>query len=221
MGKGAPKKDGKKPIKKSPRKIALKPSGKATARFTIRSLQTKVPELIVSYGSRASDESIAAFVKPMTDKYAQDVESGGSAPHDFNINYICSRRSSCGGNIPRKVSMDSPYEWEAFITIIDEGSVNAAAVGENLAEQLSMLKSEKYESHGFQFRSSDENDVGKPLNHYLLDWDCVVLLRNIYSEATKDELMEDEDIMTQFFGSQGCGKDVLNNISQLKWDSIF
>lgn len=229
MARNATKKDdGKKgpsPIKKSVRKIPIKPSGKAAVRFIIRSIQTLVPEIIVSYCSRVSDESIGAFIKPMTDKYAEDVEAGGSAPHDFNVQYICSRRAIGAGNVPKKVSMDQPYEWEALITIIDEGSMTANAVGENLAEQFSAFKSEKYETQGFKFVSPNESDVGlpqgQPLNYYLLDWDCVVLLRNIYSETTKEDLMDNEEIMNQFFGSIDGGEAVLSNVSQMKWESIF
>lgn len=213
------KKGGASP-KKVIRKVALKPSAKSVARFAIKSFQTKCPEVVVSVCSRMSDHNVAAFIKPMVDSYARDIEVGGPTPSSFDVQYICSRKGS-SGNTARKVSPDANYEWEALITLVDDEAVTAKDVGENLAEKFSSFESEKYESQGFQYVAPSEAECGKPLNHYLLDWDCVVLLRHVYSEASKYDLLNDIDIIEMFFGSKSVGEQVLMNISDFKWNSIL
>ncbi len=47
------------------------------------------------------------------------------------------------------------------------------------------------------------------------------LLRIIYSESSKDEILNDNDILEAFFSTVEHGKKVLNDFSDLKWDLIL
>lgn len=207
-------------VKTSVRKIALKPSTRSGARFGVVSIQTKVPEIVVSFASKTADENIGAFLKPIVDQYTNDVANGGPSPEMFNVQYICPRRSG-ESNKAKKISPELSYDWEALVTINDDEDVSAPDIGENLAERFSIFESEKYEAQKFVFKLPDEDEIEKPLNHYLLDWDCVVLLRTVYSNEPKEVLAEDEDVMTNFFGSPEIGAKVLKNVSNFKWESIF
>ncbi len=215
------KKVGKPSVTKtSVRKIALKPSTRSGARFGVVSIQTKVPEIVVSYASKVADENVGAFLKPIVDQYTNDVANGGPSPELFNVQYICPRRSG-ESNQAKKISPDLSYEWEALVTVNDDEDVSAPDIGENLAERFSSFQSDKYEAQKFVFKFPNEDEIEKPLNHYLLDYDCVVLLRTVYSDQTKEVLAEDEAIMTNFFGSHEAGARVLKNVSHYKWESIF
>lgn len=199
----------------------MKPSTRSGARFGVVSVQTKVPEIVVSYASKMADENVGAFLKPIVDQYTNDVANGGPSPELFNVQYICPRRAPGGANQAKKISPELSYEWEALVTINDDSDVSAPDIGENLAERFSGFESDKYEAQKFAFKLPNEDDVEKPLNHFLLDWDCVVLLRTVYSEETKEVLAEDEDVMTNFFGSGEAGAKILKNVSDFKWESIF
>ena len=50
---------------------------------------------------------------------------------------------------------------------------------------------------------------------------CSRLLRIIYSESTKEELMDNDEILESFFTTADHGKNVLANYSELKWDLIL
>jgi len=67
------------------------------------------------------------------------------------------------------------------------------------------------------YRKGDEHF---PLNKFLLDDDCVYVLKRCYCNHTKDELMHDHDIMINFFGSNETGKKVLGGMSEGEWNSM-
>ena len=71
----------------------------------------------------------------------------------------------------------------------------------------------------FVFRNTNYLSNEKvPLNKFLLDDDCTFVLGRCYSNNSKEELMEDEDIMTDFFGSPQKGKEILTHITKSEWD---
>jgi hypothetical protein len=59
-----------------------------------------------------------------------------------------------------------------------------------------------------------------PLNKFLLDDDCVYVLKRCYFNYSKDELIQDEEVMVNFFGSAEKGKEILINVSNAEWDSM-
>ena len=207
-------------LQKSIRKTAFKPCGRTSARFVVKSIQTKVPEIIVTYCYRSSDEGTGAYLKPMIDAYANDVSSGGPIPQLFNIQYVSMRRAGAV-NVAKKVSNDSNYEWECLVTVNDDEDVSPLDIAENLANRFSSFKAENYESQSFRAETATSEEEDMPVNAYLLDWDACVLLRMIYSDSSKEQLMSDDDIMEMFFGSPDAGRSILNAVSTLKWNSVF
>lgn len=217
-----PPKKKTKVVQKCIRKTALKPRGRSAARFVVKSIQTNVPDVIVSYCYRASDDHIAAFMKPLIDAFSFDIDNNGSIPELWNVQIISNRRAG-EMNVPMKANptSDSNYPWEVFVTINSDDDVTAIDIAENLATRFSDFKADNYESVAFRAEGATQTETNKPLNDYLLDYDVIVLLRMIYSTATKEELMEDEEIMKNFFGSAENGRSVLSGVSAFKWDGIF
>ena len=61
----------------------------------------------------------------------------------------------------------------------------------------------------------------KPLNYYLMDKDCVAMLKKMYggnNGSTKQDLMEYGDLFTNFFGREKKGKEVLEAVDNYIWD---
>ena len=71
----------------------------------------------------------------------------------------------------------------------------------------------------FQGRKGDEKSA-EPLNKYLLDDDCVYILKRCYYESTKEDLLEDDEVMVNFFGSSEKGQEILGTVSQTQWDEM-
>lgn len=208
-------------LKKCIRKTAVKPRNRSNGRFLVKSIETLCPDIVVTFCCRSSDENHGAYVKPMVDAYAADIDNGGPTPELFNVHYVTSRRA-VDKNVARKISAESgKYDWDLFVTINDDCDVSAVDIGENIAERFSNFSAENYESQTFKFEGANESEAKLPVNAYMLDWDTVVLLRKIYSDSTKEELMHDEEVMEMFFGSVASGRAILKQVSPLKWNSIF
>ena len=63
-------------------------------------------------------------------------------------------------------------------------------------------------------------DESKPLNHFLLNAAATKCLRCIYSDVSKEELMNSPDIMVDFFGTHDKGKMILNTINDEQWVAL-
>ena len=217
----ASKKKSGKSVQKCIRKLPFKPRGKSGARFVVKSIQSSVPEVIVSYCYRSSDPNSAAFVKPLIDGYCADIDTNGCLSDQWNVHYVSSRRA-LEGNVSMKANSDSSYDWDCFVSIVTESGVGANDISENLANRFSEFKAENFDSAMFRAHDeSDDNEDPPALNTLLMDYDVVFVLRLIYSNATKEEIMMDEEILKIFFGSVLEGKRVLNNFSKFKWESMF
>ena len=85
-----------------------------------------------------------------------------------------------------------------------------------------MYASQKLKGIPFVLRDINYLQEGKPspLNKFLLDDDCAYVLKRCYCNYSKDELIQDEEVMTNFFGSAKKGKEILTNMSGAEWDSM-
>ena len=56
--------------------------------------------------------------------------------------------------------------------------------------------------------------------HYLLDRDVAAILKRSYSEANKDDIAANDDVMESFFGSAESGRAALDMISEDEWEMM-
>jgi hypothetical protein len=59
----------------------------------------------------------------------------------------------------------------------------------------------------------------KPVYHYLLTKDCINLIKKIYGTGgiTKEDVMNDDMILTNFFGSVEKGRSKLDMLTETQW----
>lgn len=50
--------------------------------------------------------------------------------------------------------------------------------------------------------------------------DCAYILKKCYQDNTKKELMENEEVMRNFFGSAQEGKKTLESLGENVWESM-
>lgn len=60
----------------------------------------------------------------------------------------------------------------------------------------------------------------KHLSHYLLNEDAAKVLRLIYADSSKDDLMADDDIMQDFYGSAKDGSAYLAGLDDETWENF-
>ncbi len=73
------------------------------------------------------------------------------------------------------------------------------------------------------FRKVHYADEPKSLNYYLVDKDCVAMLKRMYGGddgSTKQDLIEYGDLLPNFFGCEEKCKEVLQAVDNYTWDML-
>jgi len=122
------------------------------------------------------------------------------------------------------VKKSKNYDWYLQVVMLEEGQTLEQA-GHKIAKAFTKFTkdqkmSQMKDGDVYTFNAALTKDP-KPLNHYMLDEDTAKVLKTLYAEYTKGELMEDEDIMTTFFGGVGAGKDVLDSMDEDEWEDLL
>lgn len=91
------------------------------------------------------------------------------------------------------------YPWIVAVVMLEEGK-SLEQAGRKLARGFNRFAKDQKMSRMntadvYAFRSAFSDDP-KPMNHFLLDEDCAKILATLYVDYSKDDLMEDEEIMT-------------------------
>ena len=102
---------------------------------------------------------------------------------------------------------------------------NHAEIGTKIAKGFTKFcLDEKHNHHEkFVFRKVQYADEPKSLNYYLMDNDCVAMLKRMYGcddVSTKQDLMEYGDLHTSFFGCEEKGKEVMKAVDGYTWDML-
>ena len=216
----------KTPNKASTSTIAKKYS-KSTPRPKIRggnivdSYQTEVEEIIVHVFTR-SDKPYASFVSPMKKKLEADPGISSS----WNIHEWFSRRNNAqlDDNKAMTSHPNTDYLWDVAVTYkwLLEKDVGARTIGKNLADVFTEFSKDSDEIRGSQPYTFHKAITAnpKPLNYYLLDEDVAKIMRMIYEGTAKELLMEDNDILGDFFGSAEKGKHFLAGMADEAWENL-
>ena len=99
------------------------------------------------------------------------------------------------------------YPWKTMITLNLTEIENHAEVGTKIAKGFTKvcLDEKHYHPEKFVLREVHYADEPKSLNYYLMDKDCVAILKRMYggdNGYTKQELMEYGDLLTNVFGCE-------------------
>lgn len=197
-------------------------TGSSRARYVVVTAQTLVDEIIVSYCCRKDNESASAYIKPIVDHFNGEIERGVTKiSEDWRVSsFMVRRATSPGNNTPLKTGKELSYDWESIVTINPSEDVSPEDVSNTIALQFSQFENESFKRQKFESRVIKDMDR-KPVNFFLLDDDVVTLLRIVYSDSGKDELMGDDEVLISFFGSIEYGQRVLSSYSKIKWDFVL
>jgi hypothetical protein len=64
------------------------------------------------------------------------------------------------------------------------------------------------------------SDDPKALNHYLLDTDIAKVLRSLGGYESKDDLIQDEEVLAQSYGTAEYGKQFLEKMEEEDWNNL-
>jgi hypothetical protein len=138
---------------------------------------------------------------------------------------IQDRKTPGGDDVMRYLSGGSTYPWKTMITLHLTEFENHAEVGTKIAKGFTKfcLDEKHNRPEKFVFRKVHYEDDPKPLNYYLMDKDCVAMLKKMYGGddgSTKQDLLEYGDLLTIFFGCEEKGKEVLEAVDGYIWDML-
>lgn len=134
-------------------------------------------------------------------------------------------------NVTMKSKEGSKWDWKVFcVWIQDPKTIDNA--GKHIANSFTKFLKNKYPSDSaekFTYRHCFSDDP-KSLNYHLLDLDVAKILRHIVRHnedaydftvgTSKQELMEDEDLMTAFFKDYKYGKEYLAQMDDMDWENL-
>ncbi len=117
----------------------------------------------------------------------------------------------------RYLSGGSNYPWKTMITLNLTEIEHHAEVVTKIAKGFTRFcLNEKHNCpEKFVFHEAHYADEPKSLNYYLMDKDCVAMLKRMYrgdDGFTMQDRIEYGDLLTNFFGCEEKGKEVLEAV---------
>ena len=185
---------------------------------------TAVPEISIAIGIKDTNPPGPSFLfNPM--KKFNDEAHYGSLSDKWGITAFMDRKTPGGDDVMRYLSGGSTYPWKTMITLHLTEIENHAEVGTKIAKGFTKfcLDEKHNRRKKFVFRKVHYEDEPKPLNYYLMDKDCVAMLKKMYGGddgSTKQDLLEYGDLLTNFFGCEEKGKEVLEAVDDYIWDML-
>lgn len=181
----------------------------------IETFETAVVDIVISVVSkRGSEPKQGAYLKPLVDAWRNGDEE------EWYVDAILPRRDG-SLNEPMKSQRDLPYNWECIVTLRGSQDETPTEIGQKLAASFSSFSSDEFKKKSFVFIGDVSKEPPLPLSHYLLDRDVVMYLKKVYFGCKKDDIIEDIEILTDFFGSASVGKRVLSDISEAEWNETM
>lgn len=122
------------------------------------------------------------------------------------------------GAMPQAIG--AKYSWMVFVTWMKE-SDTPTLVSKELAKGLTRFTKACYSEckHPDKFTSRNVlTKNAKPLNYYLLDEVCVILLQRTNAGKTLDEVKADDELLSNFFGTAEHGRIVLEDVDEEDWE---
>jgi len=203
----------KKNINRSP--IKGRTPSAASGRGSVESFETAVADIVISVVSK-NDCLVGAFIKPLIDAWRSG-DGGTSDVSKWYIDSIMPRRDG-ESNEPMKSTPGLPYQWDSIVTLRGSPEETPTEIGQKLAASFSSFSTPEFESRSFQFKGDTSETPPLSLNSYLLDRDCIMYLKKIYFGVSKEEIMQDEETLAEFFGSPKEGRRVLSQVSDAEWE---
>ncbi len=115
--------------------------------------------------------------------------------------------------------------WKTLIALNLTEIEDHAELGTKIAKGFTKFCLDEKHNHPEKlvFREVHYADEPKSLNYYLMGKDCVAMLKRVYGGddgSTKQDLMENGDLLTNFFGCEEKGKEVLEAVDNYTWDML-
>lgn len=143
---------------------------------------------------------------------------------DYNVNLIVPRRNNDGTDTHMPSSESNPdFPFDTFVRVLPDESQNTAKNrelwGKQLAEFFEILGADtslfKFTCK-FEFGGDLSNEPFPPVGNLILNKSVLILMETIFTTVPMQELAQDEETVTNFFGKEfsQIGKEMMLSTAQ-------
>ena len=193
-------------------------------------VKTRVNGVYIAFCTRSWAPDEACYLFPM-EKALNDTENGQELSKMWKhvLAFLPRRdRSRDDGVTAMKAKKGSKWDWKVVVLVIDEeDTASITQACRHVASCFTKFTRNKEhmdspEKYTFKDYFSTEPE---PLNHYLLDLDVVKVLKTLVCNKfskykTKEDILQEEEILQAFFGSAEAGKEYLLGMEEEDWDLL-
>lgn len=169
---------------------------------------TAVGNLIVAVANKPGDPDTPSFMHG----FARAVAKDESLKVKWNIMDLY-----CLSHDGEEIVKVDGYPWKIALGYVEEETDEAlTAFGKHIASEWT-IAAKNVQKFADKFKLDRINTTArKPLNQWIRNSDCVKILASCYDDS-REELMEDEDLMQSYFGDAETGKEILEGIDDKEW----
>lgn len=191
-------------------------------------VKTRVAGVYIGFCTRAWAPDEASYLFPM-EKGLNNTDGGDLAKIWKHVFAFLPRRDMeiNDGVTPMKTKKGSKWDWKAVLLLIDEEDTSIEKACRHVANCFTKFTRNKDvmdNPEKYTFNQYFGNDP-QALSHYLLDLDVAKVLNTLVCHegshyATKEDVLEDEDILQSFFGSAEAGREYLEGMEEEDWELL-
>jgi len=207
-------------------------SGSKPREMNLDIVSTRVPGVYLGFCTKGWSKDEAAFVFPLEKALNDSTEAGGDLARDWKYVYSFLPRRDAEANdgiTPMKAKKGSKWDWKVAVLLIDEEDTSVENAGRHVARCFSKLTRTKGIMENPEKYTFNQCFMDKPkaLNHYLLDLDVARVLKSLVCLAndelplSKDEVLQDEELIGAFFGTSEDGRAYLEDMHEEDWDFLL
>jgi len=194
-------------------------------------VKTCVNGVYIAFCTRSWAPDEASYLFPM-EKALNDEENGGELSKMWKhvFAFLPRRdRSIDDGLTAMKTKKGSKWDWKVVVLVIDEeDTASITKACRHVASCFTKFTRNKEHMDSpekYTFRDYFGTIEPEPLNHYLLDLDVAKLLKAFVCHKgskykTKEDVLQDEEILQAFFGSADAGMQYLLGMEEEDWDLL-
>jgi hypothetical protein len=200
------------------RTLPTSPIGKKTFITNVKLLEVNEDNIWII--ELEKPDGAAGFMKPLSDL----IKTKPAIALDmFHVISLMKRKNDENVNedVPKMQSEGSMWPRLVFVCFKDSEE-SPDKFGNWMANQLTNFSNQTDSGYlGSQNLYVYQKSViePKPVYHYLLTKDCINLIKKIYGTGgiTKEDVMNDDMILTNFFGSVEKGRSKLDMLTETQW----
>ena len=187
-------------------------------------VQTQVEGVYIGFCSKSWTNGESSYIFPM-EKGLNDKEAGVNLSKEWRyvFGFLPRRDLSINDGITAmKAKRGSKWVCKVAVVVINDDS-SVDKVGRHIANCFSNFTKNKDimdTPEKYTYRRCNNNDP-RALNHYLLDMDVAKILKSLGGYATKEELIQDEEVLSAFYGTSEYGKFYLEDMEEENWDNLL